>query len=399
MGTAQPARGAAAGTGGSVVASLFQVFRSSRPSEVVIRGGTKSVSGDGRGVALAISPIYPWLMVMAGTGVVVIWLYAAQFPRATGLSVACVATMIALAAAVVGAILGFLFGIPRTLTGSVDAVASGTEAPLVRGQASPTRYIDNTNLEQLSDWLTKILVGVGLTQIPTLKAHALSLAAALKEPLGATGSASAFGMAVVLFFTVLGFLRAYLWTRLNLKSALKDADRLDQLEKAVEDLKVTDASIAAAVAYGLSIVSIDETRQDAGTNKLRDEAIGLLEQARRYAPESRQIAIVLGRLYRRRRQLSQGVKVLKETADIRQSNGFHDSDTAAIWYNLACYYNVQARAESDAEAGGHLRRSAGAALAECLRLHPADRDEAMKDDDLREMVTALAPVPRPDGRA
>ncbi|MDQ2643463.1 MAG: hypothetical protein M3020_06600 [Myxococcota bacterium] len=74
------------------------------------------------------------------------------------------------AAALVGILLGFLFGIPRTTVaerapnpvtdppGGREPVPAGT-SPL----SAP--YSVNTNLEQISDWLTKILVGVGLTQL------------------------------------------------------------------------------------------------------------------------------------------------------------------------------------------------------------------------------------------
>ena len=56
--------------------------------------------------------------------------------------------MLSAAALIAGGFFGFLFGIPRYLA---------TPGPM---QVQP-----NTNLEQISDWLTKVLVGVGLTQI------------------------------------------------------------------------------------------------------------------------------------------------------------------------------------------------------------------------------------------
>lgn len=86
--------------------------------------------------------------VFAGVGVVL--LYACQFrPASMFLSVSGTALAIAAAAGAVGGFLGFLFGIPR---------ADGD----VAGNISQRRYRPNTNLEQVSDWLTKILIGVGL---------------------------------------------------------------------------------------------------------------------------------------------------------------------------------------------------------------------------------------------
>ena len=53
------------------------------------------------------------------------------------------ALLISSASMVIGALAGFLFGIPRTLEGDDE------------GHKSGTRYRANTNLEQISDWLTK----------------------------------------------------------------------------------------------------------------------------------------------------------------------------------------------------------------------------------------------------
>jgi hypothetical protein len=84
------------------------------------------------------------------------------------------ALLIAGGAFVTGGLLGFLFGIPRALTGRAeDDVESG------RG------YGANTNLEQISDWLTKILVGVGLVQITTIGRHFGDLITFLGPALGA----------------------------------------------------------------------------------------------------------------------------------------------------------------------------------------------------------------------
>lgn len=59
-----------------------------------------------------------------------------------------------------GGMAGFLFGIPRS------AQEPQGSAGLPLEQAS--EYKVNTNLEQISDWLTKIIVGIGLTQLGTV---------------------------------------------------------------------------------------------------------------------------------------------------------------------------------------------------------------------------------------
>ena len=126
------------------------------------------------------------------------------------------ALLLAGACLLVGALIGFLFGIPRALQ-QEDAREDGSAA----GTSS---YRANTNLEQISDWLTKILVGVGLTQLAEIPA-ALTKAG---EHLGGafTGSAAAAEVAsvAIVYFLTSGFLFSYLWTRLFLLGLLTRAD-------------------------------------------------------------------------------------------------------------------------------------------------------------------------------
>src|SRR4029077_17521561 len=61
------------------------------------------------------------------------------------------------AATAAGSLVGFLFGVPR-------AAQQLTQEPTGTGQKR-NPYLPNTNLEQISDWLTKIIVGVGLVEI------------------------------------------------------------------------------------------------------------------------------------------------------------------------------------------------------------------------------------------
>lgn len=104
-----------------------------------------------------------------------------------------------------GAILGLLFGIPRYA--KVDGVESAV-AP-------------NNNLEQISDWLTKMIVGIGLVEfqqiIAKLKALSLQVTQAIAgcDALGRADNYS-LGLAVIGFFTAAGFLMMYLWARVYL---------------------------------------------------------------------------------------------------------------------------------------------------------------------------------------
>lgn len=137
------------------------------------------------------------------------------------------AALISGASFAVGGFLGFLFGIPRT--------PPGGETPANGDQRLP--YLPNTNLEQISDWLTKILVGVGLTQIASLP---IKLDALAEYGASCFGDSKAMSLAVLVYFSVAGFLIGFLWTRLYLPRALRDADVLETLkatQKAVDEMQ------------------------------------------------------------------------------------------------------------------------------------------------------------------
>ncbi|GHF31480.1 hypothetical protein GCM10018790_06620 [Kitasatospora xanthocidica] len=156
--------------------------------------------------------------VLAGTGLTGLLLFALgrdETWQALGGGL-----VVAGASTVLGGGLGFLFGVPRVRGGSDEPQGS---------------YAPNTNLEQVSDWLTKVLLGVGLTQLGSLGTRLHDLGAALAPVLGGGDAAVPFAAALVLYFLVLGFLAGWLVTRLALPRALNDADRALDLFLAGQD--------------------------------------------------------------------------------------------------------------------------------------------------------------------
>jgi hypothetical protein len=112
----------------------------------------------------------------------------------------------------VGALLGFIFGVPRALAGSGRAPVSGGE---------PT-YAPNTNLERVSEWLTGIVIGLTLVQFQEIKSHFKLSATEFADSIG--HEQIFFASALLIFFGIAGFLLGYLWTRLRLLSDLTRAD-------------------------------------------------------------------------------------------------------------------------------------------------------------------------------
>lgn len=148
-----------------------------------------------------------------------------------------VGALLAGTSALVGGTLGFLFGIPRTL--QQDAKAPNPASDSAASERT-TEYQANTNLEQISDWLTKILVGVGLTQVSEIRSGLSSISAFAAQGLGTQPYSQVFAFGLLSYSAFLGFLFGYLWTRLFLASALRDADRASIGALAVEVKKITE---------------------------------------------------------------------------------------------------------------------------------------------------------------
>lgn len=127
----------------------------------------------------------------------------------------------------------------------------------VESDSRYTRYIANTNFEQISDWLTKILVGVSLVQIGNLRPALGALGNNLKPMLGGSQAGAGIGVAICVAATVAGFLVAYMWTRVILQWFLAATDRdIDDYEKATATKRMLDTTRASvAESYDESIRS------------------------------------------------------------------------------------------------------------------------------------------------
>ncbi len=113
-----------------------------------------------------------------------------------------------LAAFLAGALLGFLFGVPRYKP-------DPTAPPAASGVTPALRFLPNTNLEQISDWLTKIIVGASLVQIGPLVEGFGRLCVAMAASVGAPRLTAVVG-AVLLLNAFAGFLWGYLWSSVRI---------------------------------------------------------------------------------------------------------------------------------------------------------------------------------------
>ncbi len=164
-----------------------------------------------------------------------------------------------------GALVGFLFGLPKTVaraaggngggggTGATPAPSGSPPSGGPPGSPSGRLLNTNTNLEELSDWLTKIIVGLGLVQLGQANKYLVMFEDAVAAvnhngnpltPLGAT--------LMLCACAIIGFLWMYMEARIVLSRVFDWVEQSlnDNLTRAVALIagagNVSDSAMAPA---------------------------------------------------------------------------------------------------------------------------------------------------------
>lgn len=298
-----------------------------------------------------------------------------------------VALALACASMVAGSLAGFLFGIPRTFQSADDLLPKSKEP----------EYRPNTNLEQISDWLTKIMVGVGLTQLSKIPGRLWSLAQKFAPGLGNHPGSPSFALSLIIFFSVAGFLVGYMWTRIYFRKVLMDAEREPgiskaDLDKKVEEVDFSSATLSAALGAAGSALALPDNHPRKKVNL--QESIQLLEGKTDHL-YIRTVAIFLGRLYRQIGNLEAAEVALGRALDERRKRGMApNSDDGDIFYNRACYLNLRARECKNPDEAAGSRRRAVAMLGESFPLNLLNVAEAVADPDLSDLIEQARTSPQ-----
>ena len=149
-----------------------------------------------------------WLAALAlwvpAFGAMWILIYAFTTPGAHW-SYASIGLLTSLAALVTGYLAGFLFGIPRVVSSGALRHASN-------------EYTPSSNLAEVSDWLTKLLLGAGLVQLTRLGPPVADLidniAAGLHSTAASASGAKVAAGAILFGYTITGILVGYVMTTL-----------------------------------------------------------------------------------------------------------------------------------------------------------------------------------------
>ena len=168
------------------------------------------------------------------------------------------------AAFAIGGVLGFLFGIPKLIP--TKDIPADAEQALAPGSNFQRLYRSNTNLEEMSDWLTKLIIGAGLVQFNELGRYFEKLVSRIAESLDSAPFASTITGSVIVGFLILGFFTVYLLARLFLAGAFSRAEEsffIRSFAKAqtLANLNLSDLSIAEKKA----LVEILDARAKGGS--------------------------------------------------------------------------------------------------------------------------------------
>lgn len=121
------------------------------------------------------------------------------------------AMLTSLAAFLSGCLAGFLFGIPRVVSSG-----EARQQKAASSAAASPRYAPSTNLAEVSDWLTKLLLGAGLVQLTHLGGPIAGIidhvAAGLYTAHGDKGAAQVTAAAILFGLAFAGVLDGYIGT-------------------------------------------------------------------------------------------------------------------------------------------------------------------------------------------
>ena len=185
-----------------------------------------------------------------------------------------------------GGFFGFLFGMPRTgdqqatpiVSQPVGNSSDNNGGQQKNGNSSVIKTKPNTNLEEISDWLTKILVGAGLTQLSKIPRKLDELSAFVAGGMSDGITAKVFTAAATIFFGVCGFLAVFLWTRLYMAELLGDGtinaliEKDEEQQKKIEENEMNFKNILAERIIGRAMANpLVSERELMKTNKAEIE--------------------------------------------------------------------------------------------------------------------------------
>lgn len=139
----------------------------------------------------------------------------------------------------VGGLFGFLYGMPRVLFADEANNSPTKETSTVnKGKTQKRSYQVSSHLERILEWLTTLIVGLTLVQWEKVVSGFNSIARFISEGINAEFPTlnQSFAASIMVYFPLVGFLGAYLITRVYLSRVFEENDvgnglGIDEAEK------------------------------------------------------------------------------------------------------------------------------------------------------------------------
>lgn len=334
------------------------------------------------------------MTTLAAAGCLLILLYSLRFsPSGQVLRILGVGMLVAGAALLSGFLLGFIFAFPRVGgKGGRAATAqpAGVETENSSEQQGALPY--NANLVEISDWLTKIIVGVGLVELHSIPAKLGALSYYLAPgllPASCVGGSpcgeplmvgQAAGLAILIFYFALGFLLGCVWTMVYFKRNLDE--QIQQLEEEnMSERRQNQAAVKIMQQSGLNImrpqVSVILSAEASISANQLDKAMASVDEALKSDPDSHLAVMTKARILKR--QASQSGQPDRDKL-LKEALRYADQAIALLpgkgepIYNKACYQALLDAKGLKSEILNNLRSA--------FHLNPALRQTAKDDDDL-----------------
>ncbi len=326
---------------------------------------------------------------LAAIGCLILFLYSLRFwSSGQMLRIFGVGLLMAAAALMSGYLLGFIFAIPRVGDGrrrAAPAKAHVIQPPELELTPDPVQL--NGNLVEISDWLTKILVGVGLVELrsipvklgelsyyaaPALQANPCSEAASRAD---SCASGQAAVLAILIFYSAVGFLSGYVWTMIYFQGELRKRQTYGRQDKEFKQWSTDFAAITPS-SKGSPILSAETF---VAANQL-DKGMASINETLNKDPENALALMTKARILKR-----QALQSGQPQRDALLRNALSCIDQAIELmpgrgepiYNKACYQALLDPKGLKADVLENLKLA--------FRLEPSLRQVAQDDEDLTQL--------------
>jgi tetratricopeptide (TPR) repeat protein len=303
------------------------------------------------------------LQLLAGFGCALVVVYAFQFHSSgTWVRIAAVGIMIAAAALLLGFLFGFIFCYPRVKKNAGELKPSSDSVE------------DNPSLADISDWLTKIMVGVGLVELNKIPSSLWLFSGVLATGLRTVDSgpyvdgSQTFCLGLILFFFIVGFLIGHIWTRFYYQEALKRG-----IEAAIRDEKLDKKHKLDAWELSEKASTLTQLERFDEASRISDEALSLDAQNPKALFEKGRALKKLADQGNRSDEEKQ--RLYAEALSYASQAATLSPWKAAPAYNIACYQALLRYPVMEIER--NLRRA--------IELNPALAEAANNDPDLEEV--------------